>query len=114
MFQSGAYFYDFSFGFFRRYNGKGELIEEINRDENYPFSVYDLIEKIKVTHQIDLNNTSEKSYVTRNFDKSRNIYMIVYEKDKNKILQNGQSKYITVNGQTGEIVSEGITKISLK
>jgi hypothetical protein len=116
IFASGTIFHNIPIGIFRRYNEKGELIEEINRDKNYPFSVYDLIEKIKVTHKIDLNNASGQSYVSREFDKVRNIYiyMIAYENDKNKVLQNGQSKYISVNGQTGEIVSEGIAKINLK
>jgi hypothetical protein len=30
------------------------------------------------------------------------------------MLQNGQSKYIAVDGQTGEIIKEGITKINMK
>lgn len=113
---NGTLFNDLPIGIHRIYNEKGELIREINYDENYSFSVYDLIEKIKVTHQFDLNNAKVQSYVSRDFDKSRNIYiyMIAYEKDENKVLKNGQSKYIAVDGQTGEIVSEGITKINMR
>jgi hypothetical protein len=108
MFQSGTYFYDFSIGVFRRYNGKGELTEEVNRDKNYAFSVYDLIEKIKLTHQIDLNNPLELLKVERNFDKSLNkyVYIIRYHNDENP-----RSKYIAIDGQTGEILDEGTTQV---
>lgn len=111
--ESGNYFHDIPIGFLKKYDEKGRLIEEINKDKNYTFSIYDLIEKIKSSHQIDLNNDTEQNRVYRDFDKSINkyIYVITYEKDKNKALQNGKSKFISVDGQTGKILSEGITEI---
>lgn len=110
--ESVTHFHDIPIGVLRKYDEKSRLIEEINKDKNYTFSIYDLIKKIKSTHQIDLNNDREQNSVDRDFDKSINryIYIITYEKDKNKAFQNGKAKYIIVDGQTGKILSEGITK----
>jgi hypothetical protein len=105
MVTSGTRFYDSSIDIFRRYNEKGEIIEEINRNENFSFSVYDLIEKIKITHKINLNDGELDRHVFRGIDKEINkpIYKIKYDINKN----DGTYKYITVDGETGQILSEG-------
>jgi hypothetical protein len=107
----GIYFYNFPIGIHKEYNKKGELIRERNNDENFPFSVNALIEKIKVTHKIDLNDTTKVSIISRNFDKSFNkyVYDIHYKENIND-----SPKYIAVDGETGEIVSEGILKINMR
>nr|WP_294781830.1 hypothetical protein [uncultured Flavobacterium sp.] len=109
--ESATYFHDIPIGILKKYDDKGRLIEQINKDKNYTFSIYDLIKKIKSTHQIDLNNDKEQNRVDRDFDKSikKYIYVITYEKDKNKAFQNGKAKYISIDGQTGKVLSEGTT-----
>lgn len=91
-------------GIHKIYNEKGELIREINYDENFPFSVYDLIAKIKTTYQIDLNDIENDVSVGKLIDKEtgKHIYVIYYDKS-----DNGSYKYITVDGATGQILSEG-------
>lgn len=107
----GTYFYNFPIGIHKEYNKKGELIRERNNDENFPFSVNALIEKIKVTHKIDLNDTTKVSIISRNFDKSFNkyVYDIHYKENINE-----SPKYIAVDGETGEILGEGIVKINMR
>lgn len=101
---TGKFFGDMPFAVAKFYNEKGEIIKEINYDKNYPFSVYDLIAKIKTTHQMDLNDPKENIDVNKTIDKKTGnyIYEILYN-GKN----NGSYKYITVDGITGQIFSEG-------
>jgi len=101
---TGTLLYDLPIGVHKIYNKKGELIREINYDKNFPFSIYDLIAKIKTTHQIDLNDIKENISVMRDIDKEtkKNIYVIFYNKKND-----GSYKYITVDGTTGQILSEG-------
>lgn len=91
-------------GIHKNYNEKGELIREINFDENFPFSVYDLIAKIKTTYQIDLNDIENDVSVGKLIDKEtgKRIYVIYYDKS-----DDGSYKYITAAGATGQILSEG-------
>lgn len=106
---SGTSFYDIPIGIFRRYNEYGETVEEVNRDKNYAFSVYDLIEKIKVTHQIDLNTTAKITDIEKAFDNSANkyFYMIRYKDEK------GTTKFISIDGQTGKILAEGVYRYNV-
>lgn len=108
MIASGAVFIKIKIGIHRKYNEKGQIISEINYDDNYPFSIYELIEKIKLTHKIDLNDTSKIRAVEREFDESFNkfIYAIRYKNNENEPL-----KYIVVDAKTGVILKEGIVKI---
>jgi hypothetical protein len=101
---TGTHLNELPIGLHKNYNEKGELIREINFDENFTFSVYDLIAKIKITHKIDLNDEKENISIRRNIDKEtgKHIYVIYYDKS-----DNGSYKYITVDGATGQILSEG-------
>lgn len=103
MISSGPYFYEIPIGFHQKYNEKGEVVEEKNQDKNFPFSVYDLIQKIKKTHHIDLNDTTRVIAVSRNFSESsnRHIYAIVYKNGE------GEKKAMSIDGQTGEILYDG-------
>lgn len=112
MFASGTIFHDIPIGFFRRYNEKGKLIEEINRDENYSFSVYELIEKMKIEYQIDLNNVAQQVYVYRDFNKRLQEYVYII-RFYDKTIINSQLRYIMVDAKTGNTVGEGITKIKM-
>lgn len=100
---TGTLLNDLPIGIHKIYNEKGELVREINYDKNFPFSVYDLIAKIKTTHQIDLNDGENSISVSRDIDKEtgKHIYVIFYDKKP------GSYKYITVDGVTGQILSEG-------
>jgi len=103
MIASGQYFYKIPTGVFKRYNENGELIETINRDRNFSFSITELIDKIKTTYQIDLNCTTKVKTISRQFDKSNNRYqyMIIYKNNKNEKL-----KCLTIDGKTGKILGD--------
>lgn len=103
---SGAtFFYRIPIGITRLYNQKGQLIKEINNDENYPFSIFELIIKLRATHNINLDGGQQVGGVDRYFEKSFNryIYSINY---KNAI--DNQLKYIVVDAKNGKILKEGI------
>jgi hypothetical protein len=106
---TGTVFYDLPIGIHKIYNEKGELVREINYDENFSFSIYDLIEKIKITHQIDLNNSTKIKKISRIFDEALNkyAYTILYKDDENE-----KMKVLVVDGQTGEILNDSILIIN--
>lgn len=110
---SGSSFYSIVFGVSKFYNEQGELIDEINYDENFSFSVYDLINKIKDVYDIDLKNTTKIANVIRGFDKSNNkfYYNILFKKSEG---QEENTKFITVDGQTGEIIDEGNLSVNAR
>ncbi|UFH35062.1 hypothetical protein [Flavobacterium acetivorans] len=104
MIKSGTYFYNSPIGIYRKYNEKGEILEEINKDEGFSFSVYDLIEKIKLTHNVNLNDGKLDRSVHRGVDNKSGklIHEINYDINVNK----GDFKYIKIDAKTGEILSE--------
>lgn len=103
MIASGTKFYDTGINLFRKYNKEGRVIEERDTNKGFTFSAYDLIEKIKKTYKINLNNGKEDRSVHRGLDEKTNkmIYHIKYD------INNGLFKYITVDGLNGYILSSG-------
>jgi hypothetical protein len=100
-------FCNIAIGITKIYSDKGQIVKEINNDENYPFSIYDLIIKIKKSHNIDLNKGLEVRGVNRYFDTSFNkfIYSINYKDNLNP------AKYIIVDAKNGKILKEGLLTI---
>lgn len=109
MISSGTYFYNSPIDIYRKYNEKGEVIQETDKNKDFPFSVYDLIEKIKITNKINLNDGKTDRSVNRGIDgeTGRPTYTIQF--DINTV--EGHLNYITVDGKTGEILSEGRKQI---
>lgn len=109
MIKSGTHFYNCPVGIYKKYNEKGELIEEINRDENFTFSIYSLIEKIKKTYDINLNDGKQSRSINRGIDDQTGklIYKIKY--DINAI--DGNFKYLIIDAKNGEIISQGEQQI---
>jgi hypothetical protein len=108
MIASGTKLYRVGINIFRKYNKNGRVIEERDTNKGFTFSVYDLINKIKKTHNIDLNDGKENRSVLRGFDDKLNklVYNIRY--DQNNVLY----KYITVDGTTGAILASGKGQLS--
>ncbi len=104
---TATYFYQIPIGKTLIYNEDGQIVSEINNDENYPFSVYDLTGKIKTAYGIDLNTSSKVRRVDRLFDDSFNrfIYVVNYQNEQEPV------KYIVLDAQNGEILKEGIVTI---
>lgn len=101
----GMYFYDLIIGVYRTYNNKGVLIKEINYCKDFPFSVYDLIDKINKVYSIDLNTSTKVIDLMSKKDNSngKNYYNVLYRNNKNDI-----TRSIAVDGKTGEIFYDGV------
>ncbi|WP_264551929.1 hypothetical protein [Flavobacterium sp. N2038] len=109
MISSGTYFYNSPIDIYRKYNEKGEVIQETDNNKDFPFSISDLIEKIKITHKINLNDGKIDRTVNRGIDEKtgRPTYSIQFDINKDE----GHLNYITIDGKTGEILSEGRKQI---
>lgn len=96
--KTGEFFYMLNINIWKEYNESGKLIEEINYEEFYKFSIKDLIEKIKKDNHVDLEDMAEGGSVSRNGENG-NIYYevnLTSKKDPQKI------DYILIDGVTGE------------
>lgn len=71
-------FYSLSYGFLREYNEEGNLIKEKNLDENYKFSIDDLIKKMRNEYGIDIMNTNKTLDVWR-YPLNKNVNKAYYE-----------------------------------
>ncbi|WP_417369649.1 hypothetical protein [Flavobacterium beibuense] len=94
--EEGQSFSEMPIGIRKVYDEKGTMIKEINYDEDYSFSVTDLISKLKKEKQIDLNE--EKYIVMRHLEKGKPYYFIRYPFNKSSL------KYIKIDGSSGEII----------
>lgn len=94
--EEGQSFSEMPIGIRKVYDDKGIMIKEINYEENYSFSVTDLIAKLKREKQIDLNE--EKYIVMRHLEKGKPYYFIRYPFNEISF------KYIKIDGSSGEIV----------
>lgn len=103
-------FRNISIGTERRFNKKGEVIFELNHDQNFEFTIYDLINKLKITNNLDLNNEEQVKGVDRKFDNSLNkfVYYVRYKKAGEMNIS-----YIILDGQNGEILDEGLSKVTI-
>lgn len=104
---STQYFYKIPIGKTKFYNEEGQVVSEKNNDEHYPFSVNALINKVKLSHGIDLNTSSKVRGVKRKFDGTfgKYVYIVNYQNGDEPI------KYIVVDAQDGEILQEGIVTV---
>lgn len=103
--KEGKMFSKFPFGKHKTYNDKGEIVKEEDYDKDYPFSIDDLILKMKKDFKIDININKEKLSVNRfikDVDK-KPYYRIVYP------LDNYSFRLIIVNGVTGDIYEDKIS-----
>ena len=69
----GQAFFSIHYGIWRFYSKIGKLEREINEDENYKFSIRQLIEKVKKEYHINLELKEERGYVSR-FNKNGKYY----------------------------------------
>lgn len=104
------FFYNFCIGSTKVYNEKGVLINSIDCDLKYVFSVSKLIEKIKTKYSVDLTTRKANgtvSTVSRNYSNGKDCYDVtIYLTSSLK----GPMKNIIIDGNTGEVISEIISK----
>lgn len=96
-------FYNISFGIAKRYDENGKLKEETDMDKIYgprTFSFEDLIKKIKDKCEIDLLDNSRNNGVSVNWNSEQKQYIVT------KFISYTRFRDITVDGQTGAIISD--------
>jgi len=96
-------FYQFSIGIQKLYDETGKIIEEIDNDKPYIFSLPQLIEKIKKEHDVDLEDLRQGCSVHRRVDENLKkpiyeVYLLSKEDPYSK------KKYFLIDGVTGELI----------
>lgn len=94
--EEGQSFSEMQVGIRKVFDSKGNTIKEINYDESFPFSLTDLIAKLKREMQIDLNE--EKYTVMRTVNEGKPYYFIRYPFNEISF------KYIKIDGSSGEVI----------
>ncbi|SMP12139.1 hypothetical protein SAMN06265346_103216 [Flavobacterium hercynium] len=94
-------FYQFSIGITKTYDETGLLINEVNNDKPYLFTLPQLIEKIKNENGADLEDRTQKSIVSRHVDQEigKPIYEVYL---RSKEYPDAKWEYFLIDGITGE------------
>ncbi|PAM92815.1 hypothetical protein B4N84_22060 [Flavobacterium sp. IR1] len=105
LYSEGTKFYQIWIGIDKAYDEVGKIIEEIDNDQFYTFSIQQLIEKIKREQDVDLEDLTQKSIVDRREDTAlqKPIYEVHLESKKS---QDYQTDYFLIDGITGEVLFE--------
>jgi hypothetical protein len=101
----GEEFYNFRIGIYKEYDEIGNLIKEINYDQDYKFSIADLAKKIKEEYKIDILQRSPWVKVMRDKIDSIVIYKIMVYLKENKY---SDTKNFNIDGTTGKVISEEV------
>lgn len=91
-------------GTYKEYDENGEIINEINYEPKYPFTVLNLIEKVKNKFDIDITKKKQKLIIGFE-DDIVPYYFVRFPLDDGL----NTYKFIKVNANTGEIISVNIT-----
>lgn len=102
-----SFFYKMPIGTWKEYDLKGNTIKSKNYDEGYPFTVDELILKLKSELNIDLNDNKENQFETtslhRMFDKEthKNAYFINIRAGNE-----GSHRLIKIDGEDGQVLAD--------
>ena len=95
----GQSFFNIDYGIWHFYSKIGKLEKEVNQDENYKFSIRQLIEKVKKEYHINLELKEERGYVSRFNENGKYYYhLILFPKD----IYDEPTQHIMIDGQTGK------------
>lgn len=101
-----CHFYAMPVGIWKSYDEKGVLISWKNYDENFDFSIKELIPMLKKDLQIDLiNDTNYQSLLIDRFS-YKQLYFITRYCYQVNISMVGETRSIKIDGKTGEILSD--------
>ena len=95
----GQSFFNIDYGIWCFYSKIGKLEKEVNQDENYKFSIRQLIEKVKKEYHINLELKEERGYVSRFNENGKYYYHL--ELLPNSIYTK-PTQHIMIDGQTGK------------
>jgi len=104
--KEGNFFHGFPVGIHRSYNKDGNIVEEIDFDAQFSFSLDSLQKKIKDIYGRNIQDIEQKTGVWRSIHPYPH-YIISIPLSENP---RGDLRKIKVNGETGEIELETISK----
>ena len=105
---AGQTFYSMEIGKWNYYDKLGKSIKELDMDESFPFSIENLIKKLKTEYNIDLLDVSKKIIVSRGEVNNQSYYEILIP-----IIPAIQGEYefkkYNIDGKTGETLLDTIS-----
>jgi hypothetical protein len=104
--KEGEFFYGFAIGIHKTYDENGELLEEINHDLPYSFSLEDVRQKILAEFGKDIMDAEQRVKVSRSTNPAPHYVVIIPLTS----LPKGDSRAIRLNGETGEIEADYVMK----
>ncbi|WP_264847406.1 hypothetical protein [Capnocytophaga catalasegens] len=90
---------------YRQYDNIGKLIKEESSNNDYKFSIKDLIEKIRKEYEVNLEDRREGATLNKQQDKEKNWYYEIRIDTKESPLVK-KMKYILIDGETGKTLYE--------
>jgi hypothetical protein len=101
------FFQTIPIGIHKEFNEVGEVILEKDWDEAYPFSIYEVKDKINQLYHVDISMSNSRTGVTRGSENGVVCYEITLPlSDSPK----GNFRTIKLNGITGEVISDEVSE----
>lgn len=103
-----SFFYEMPIGTWNEYNKEGNLIKSKNYDQNFTFTINDLILKLKSELNIDINNNTNNQFETisvrRGYNNEINRYVYYINIPINEV----SSKFVMIDGKNGSILANNL------
>jgi len=99
--QEGLFFNDFMIGIHRIYDKNGKLVDRIDFNKPFPFSIENLIRKIKNKYKIDIADPDKHIFLSRSTNPSSHYDVAIDIEDSS-----GLQRWLKVDGVTGRILSD--------
>lgn len=98
----GSFFYNNPTGVINEYDEQGNLVSQTNYDTPYGFSIQNVIDLVNSNYQVDLTVPIVNQSVVRYVDDTSHLplYAIVIP------LGDQLFRYILINGNTGDVISD--------
>jgi hypothetical protein len=107
--KAGPTFYGYGIGIHKTYNEKGKLIDSINIERRFSFSIDKLVKEADSLYHINLLDRSRRYNVRLLGDGSIPVYAVSIPEGTGK-----DTRDIEINGINGQVLSDEITKRVIK
>ncbi len=99
-----SFFYNMPIGTWKEYDENGKIIKLKNYDENFTFTIDDLVLKLRTELKIDLNSNENNQFesisINREYNKKTNKYFYNIDIPSH----NGKYRFIKIDGISGKIL----------
>ena len=106
--KEAEFFQGFAIGVHKRYDEKGELIEEIDHDLPFTFSLEDVRQKILSEFGKDIMDAGLRFGISRSTNPAPHYIVVIPLTN----LPKGESKLLKINGETGEVAAVQILRFA--